>query len=1479
MSVTDTIGRLVKKIFGSRNERILRRYQAVADAAGSFEDELRGTYDEDFAARVAQLDLESMPEEEQAAHLHAIRKELSAPLAHRARELKARLSPPRPIDQLVDEVYGLSDVEKWELLASEGEPLAPLLPEGLRDRAEVIEAALIHGESMQGVIPAEYFRSDLDRWRERLDAGEPLEAVLPDTLKPRANELRLGMAEAEPIEDHLPLAFALVREASRRAQQHRHFPCQLVGGQVLYHGSIAEMKTGEGKTIVCHLAALLKVLQGFKVHIVTVNDYLVKRDAEFARPIFDLLGVSVGYIQSDVDPGGHQGLRQKEYACDITYGTNNEFGFDYLRDNMKMQARDQVQGSLGYVIVDEVDSILIDEARTPLIISGPSRGDPNDYRAADDYAVQLVDAQKRENANTRERLAEWHREGLTEELKKRPKFDDAIKRFRVDPHMLTEDEAEAIGHKQYFVVQLERKQVGLTNEGAELAAKASGLGSFYLEENMKWPHLIENSLRAHVVYEKDRDYVVQNREVIIVDEFTGRLMHGRQWSDGLHQAVEAKHRNQAEIKRESQTLATITLQNYFKLYKSLAGMTGTAMTESDEFMKIYGLEVVAIPTNRPVNRVDHNDKIYKTVPDKYDAIVEEIHQMHRRGRPNDPFLLATILERLKPICQPHNPGAVAGIDEALRQFNAAENFDPKVVAVMLDAYDAAMGDLAMGRPVLVGTTSVENSERLRSLLLKRYPEDFPPKTTGGKEVEGLEVLNAKYHEREAEIVRKAGQRYTSKADKQPLGNVTIATNMAGRGTDIKLEKDVVYEGCKGALASDASDPLADRRAWQERNPDGSAKIGTKCCIYCEDYDGTCAHCWKPKVDPRFPALGRTVCPLNPPCGLHIVGTERHEARRIDNQLRGRSGRQGDPGSSRFFLSLEDDLLKLFMPDWMLKMMEKLGFVEGISLEDRRISKGIERAQKKVEERNFSTRKHLLEWDEPMDYQRKAFYRERQQVLTGYSQQALIRRMIDESIAEAVERYLSADYPAECVSNWCRETLKLDVETDRYVGMDAPEVEASIRSSLLDKARDDVTNIIGEYIDPDLPSEEWDVRGLARWASSLSAVMTENQLRKTAPAVIEQTLIEAAEQQAETTNLDAVEGYLDAARGCHDLAFWAGRKFDIAIGAADIENRSPADTRAFLAEKVHAAYDRRRATFPVEWIIEQAYARSSEQQAEGNRWGHEVITQWTHNKFGRALLPEVLQDQFGGDIQKIGDALVAMQNEYLASNGKGPGALAEEISATAKRYGGKVSRLREWARARFQEAFDEARFDALTGDGYDDDALHEALLDMGREWLSWEFNRFEKHLVLRCYDEAWMDHLLEMDHLKYAIMQRPLGGDQTHPQSQYAIEGRGYFEKMWGRARDHMLDRILRVRASGTSAARSIYQAAEVRHDDAIGAGFQGIAGGGPQMPQPGMQAQGQVRVTETIRRDRPKVKPNEPCPCGSGKKYKKCCGRPSATVR
>ncbi|MBM3974846.1 MAG: preprotein translocase subunit SecA, partial [Planctomycetes bacterium] len=674
--------------------------------------------------------------------------------------------------------------------------------------------------SFQPVVKAV---NELAPWAEALDAEQVVAEV--------AAIKQAVQSGAKTLDDVLPPMFAMTREAAKRTLGIRHFDVQVIGGAVLHGGKIAEMSTGEGKTLVATLPAALNAVSGKGVYVVTVNDYLAKRDRDWMAPVYQYLGLTVGAIQSQMPPQ----LRQAEYACDITYGTNNEFGFDYLRDNMKWRAEDQVQKRLSFAIVDEVDSILVDEARTPLIISGEGEGTTERYVLADRIARQL----------------------------------------KPDEH---------------FEVKLKEHQCILSEDGIERAEKLVGVDSFYKNPaHMEWPHLIETALRAHHVYERDKHYVVVQPkkpdgsvgepEVIIVDEFTGRLMPGRRWSDGLHQCVEAKEG--LPPREENRTLATITLQNYFRMFAKLAGMTGTAMTEAAELSRIYDLDVVAIPTNRPNQRKDQNDQVYLDASSKYDAIVAEIKGEHEKGR-----------------------------------------------------------------PVLLGTTSIAKSEAISDKL----------KAAGIPH----NVLNAKQHEREAEIVMQAGRR----------GAVTVATNMAGRGTDIVLggKADALWrvELAPKGLAEDAPEAQARLAALKEQCAAEQAEIKS---------------------------LG----------GLYVIGTERHEARRIDNQLRGRCARQGDPGQTKFFLSFDDDLMKIFARDWVKTMMERMGLKAGEVIDSPMVTRVIAKTQKKVEARNFDIRKHLLEYDEVMDKQRKFIYGQRQEALEykGLRDKAL--GMFEEVLDPVVER--------------------------------------------------------------------------------------------------------------------------------------------------------------------------------------------------------------------------------------------------------------------------------------------------------------------------------------------------------------------------------------------------------------------------------------------------------------------------------------------
>ncbi|MEI7781938.1 MAG: preprotein translocase subunit SecA, partial [Planctomycetota bacterium] len=693
---------------------------------------------------------------------------------------------------------------------------------------------------------------------------------------------------------------------------------QLIGGMVLHSGAIAEMITGEGKTLVATLPAYLNALEGKGVHVVTVNDYLARRDMEWMGPLYIGLGLTVGTIQSGMDSGE----RQESYARDITYGTNNEFGFDYLRDNMRMAARgddrfpkhmQQSQGFLNFAIVDEVDNILIDEARTPLIISGPAHDDVTKYSKADQISRQL----------------------------------------KADVH---------------FEVKEKEHTVALTEEGVRVAEKLADVESFYTAGNMEWPHLIDNSLKAHFLYKRDVNYVVQNGEVVIVDEFTGRLMPGRQWSDGLHQAVEAKEG--VKVKEESQTLATVTLQNFFKLYRKLGGMTGTAMTEASEFWKIYKLDVIAIPPNRGMKRVNHPDVIYRTEREKWIAVADEVERLHRF----DTLALSDGTWRIGKI---------------VRESNGTIEFEPKGSKdVETIAREKVKEIEQRGCPVLVGTVSIEKSERLSDLLEKRGVDH--------------QVLNAKQHKREAEIIAQAGR----------LGSVTIATNMAGRGTDIILGGNpdtLVWAKLQDKYPTRLDVPQAE---WEGLVREISEKENMK-----------------PEGE-RVRGMG----------GLHIIGTERHEARRIDLQLRGRCGRQGDPGSSRFFLSLEDDLMRIFAGEWVKNVLTRLGMQDGEAIESRMVTRRVEAAQKKVEERNFEVRKNLLEYDEVMDEQRKRVYGFRQRILEGADCRELILDMVDRQIEQNIGAFLDKDYGPQSFASWASGQLACELDGNDFRGLSPEEAE-------------------------------------------------------------------------------------------------------------------------------------------------------------------------------------------------------------------------------------------------------------------------------------------------------------------------------------------------------------------------------------------------------------------------------------------------------
>ncbi len=1294
------------------------------------------------------------------------------------------------VDPLEDELGGLSDAE---LLA----------------RSDALRARV-----RDAVAP-------LDKWWFGLSLEDRAEEHYYKEYRRRTRAF-LNEAEDNGI---LAEAFALIREASRRARDHRQFECQIIGGKILNDGKIAEMKTGEGKTIVCYLAAYLHVLTGRKVHIVTTNDYLVKRDAEFAQPVFALLGIRVGYLQADMGTWGEEANERREaYECDITYGQNSEFGFDYLRDNMKMSREDQVQSRMDFAIIDEVDNILIDEARTPLIISGEARDDPLQYKQMDQIARKLIQMQKQAQKETAQRINSWG-DDPPEQLAKHQKFEQAVKKFQTDPDWVDHEEGEALGHRHFYKVEKDRKSASLLDEGEVIVQGELGLGSLSDVSNTHVRHLVENAIRAHAVYERDKEYVVSpQREIIIVDEFTGRLQHGRQWSEGLHQAIEAKEG--VPIKKQTQTVATVTIQNFFKLYLELAGMTGTAMTEAEEFMKIYQLDVMAVPTNRPVNRIDHNDRIYRSVDAKYDAIVEEIHEMHQRGRPHDPWLLADVLAQLRDLRQSRGE-PVGTINAALKAWDQGDGTDEELAG----AYDEAMGPLAAGRPVLVGTTSVENSEKLSALLTRTYGIEH-------------EVLNAKNHAREADIVAAAGHRHTPKRGNQrnPLGNVTIATNMAGRGTDIKLEPGVVNDACIGRLEFDDAgyERIVERQQDDERR-------ATKCCIHCDEYDAAtnCAHCFKPKADPRFPMLGRRICALNAPCGLHIVGTERHESRRIDNQLRGRSGRQGDPGSSRFFLSLQDDLMRLFMGEKMIALLERLGMTGGTALDDRHVSKAIERAQKKVEERNFGMRKQLLEYDEVWDYQRRDFYKRRQRVLENDRLEPLIWDMIDQTIEQAVATFLDPDFNRRSIAQWAQQQIGVPIDPERVVVDDVRSVIESIRDQAREEARTTISQTVGEYIDPELERSEWDVRGLSKWAGRYGVSISQNQLRRMEPEDVQELIMEGAAEQVEKTDLSGVEPLLDASYPLSRLAEWTRLQFGVEISDADLSGPEPDAAGEKLSELVRHAYRRREITYPVEELLDSTFGPDA---VGDDAYAADRIVRWVNGKYNLGWQLEDVQNKGPRELYQ---QLVALNEEWF-----GNGRLAEEVDQAVAAHQGDD--LVVWARRRFGSLLEDedGLLDGENGDPRD------VLMETGHRLLRYELTRLEQVVLITALDDEWKDHMYEMDLLKSAIGLR--GYAEKDPKVEYKREGMRMYNEMMDRLRERVTQTIFRARLGG--GVSSTYRGIETRHEDAANVGFSEdqVEGLGPQ---------GEAAKPQTFRREQPKVGRNDPCPCGSGKKYKKCCGR------
>ncbi len=1233
----DLVGKAARALFGSRNERLVRGYRERIERAAALEPAFEALSDDDLKAKTAEFRLRltdgaaaralvpglmrlspptALPRIRAAAEALGGGADVTARLAEGLTALPeaARADwAKRLAERLGDRASVVAYLERLEAACLDAakdqvalqdleyrrEPpggadldaavalLRRLLPEAGGGTEEGLREAMA-AEEKHGSLARQAARALVARHRERLlevcrdrEPAETLDDLVPEAFAAAREAAKrcvwLDHAEAPP--DYHPEVQQRIRKAMRgeeslvdpetgkRIELHglysmRPYDVQLIGALVLNEGKIAEMVTGEGKTLVASLAAYLNALSGRPVHVVSTNDYLVETGRSWNEPVFRRLGMTVGAIQAGMDPEA----RQKEYACDITYGTNNEFGFDYLRDNMKDSAALQVQGDLAFAIVDEADSVLIDEARTPLIISGPTRSFSGENIVEADKVARQLQPGRDFEVKEKERSA--------------PLTDRGVRRV------------------------------------SELLA-AGGLvpgGQIFVGLDDEWQHLVDQALRAHHLYHRDKHYVVRERQVIIVDEFTGRLMPGRQWSDGLHQAVEAKHG--LPIQEETQTLATITIQNFFRMYDKLSGMTGTAMTEAIEFDKIYTLEVVSIPTHRPLSRKGHGDVIYRTFGEKQDAVIDEIwHYAWER-----------------------NPG----------------------------------------RPVLVGTTSIQVSEELGELLRRKYKkESVDPE---GK----VAVLNARYHGREAAIVAKAGEQFDGPGGSRK-GKVTIATNMAGRGTDIKLGPGVVNPSCFGP--------------WNLARQNLPDDFGHKCCVGCTEYDRktNCAHCFKPKLDPRFPKMGRTECVADPPCGLHVVGTERHEARRIDNQLRGRAGRQGDPGSGRFFLSLEDDLMRIFAADWLGAALEKLGMEQGAALEHSWLTKGIERAQKKVEERNFDIRKNLIKYDEVMDEQRTVFYGRRQTILTSPDLRDFVWDLLTASIEDACDAHLDPQFGLKQLAAWAAQALHVDVAVEalaRRAEMEAADLEAYLKDEARRAVRETVEETLDEFVAETAEAEtlsgaEVDTTALARWAQDeLGLPVAPDRLEAATADEVLQKLHQAARRhlkgdEREDAALridDRFESFLvpDEAPGGEGLmafrlegvAAWAAEKFGVPQRLLGLHALNRDEIRARLDEAIDRDVRDTAADWAARRIDEalEAYTLPSKRtDSRGNPLAE---------LDGKGLLRR-LRDAFGEDL----DASLVEG---------GPEAVRSALHAWAtERFEGDA---RAWARGEADAAFD--RFVAL-----------------------------------------------------------------------------------------------------------------------------------------------------------------------------------------
>ena len=1179
---------------------------------------------------------------------------------------------------------------------------------------------------------------------------ESLKSLTDVQLREKTFEFQKRLADGQTFDDILVEAFAVCREGGRRFLNMRHYDVQLIGGIVLHNGMIAEMVTGEGKTLVATLPAYLNALAKRGCHVVTVNDYLARRDMEWMAPLYMGLGLTVGAIQS----GLSNDERQFVYSRDITYATNNELGFDYLRDNMRLAARDddrfpkhlqQVQGPLAYAIIDEVDNILIDEARTPLIISGPAHQDIGKYAEADRVARQL----KKET---------------------------------------------------HFVVSEKDHTVNLTDDGVRTAEKLAGVESFYTAGNMEWPHLIDNALKAHHLYKRDVSYVVKEGSIIIVDDFTGRLMEGRQWSDGLHQAVEAKEG--VKIKEETQTLATITLQNFFKLYTKISGMTGTAMTEANEFWKIYKLDVIAIPTNRKMQRIEYADTIFLTEKEKFASVASDVERTIKW----DTIFLKDGTQYWGELLREDDK------EVSIKLKDTRE--DETVPLNKIDRIERK------GRPVLIGTVSIEKSEQLsHQLELRGIPH---------------QVLNAKHHEREAEIIAQAGR----------VGAVTIATNMAGRGTDIIL----------------GGNP--ETMAWAQLQH----KYPTRLDVPREEWETLVK-----EIDDRekMKVAGVKVKQLG---GLYVIGTERHESRRIDLQLRGRCGRQGDTGSSRFYLSLEDDLMRIFAGDWVRAMMSKLGMGDGEPIESSFVSRRITAAQKKVEERNFEIRKNLLEYDEVMDQQRKRVYSYRQQILEGVTCRQLVLEQITQQIEHYVKTYTDPIFNAEAYTKWASAKLACQLEPRDFRSIDPGTAAVYAQDAAERSAETQILDAIEENLPESEDESEWNWEALAKWCNTRYGTnYSTNDLKKIPRSNIDEKMIERVYERLHAVDLSEGAALLHEDYGLQMLTGWMKNKFGIDVPIEELRGKEPEDIRKKMTALAEAAYRQKESEYPVLVGLTRFGRVVGNNQFQLDQ---ESLANWASARFDATISPT---EAIGSTLNDVREVLVNYSvasyktAEATATKAKEKvdqlyrGHDAKSTVKEASGGNGAIGSLADW--------FDEnlrLKLEPETLAKCDQETLERHVQQAIDDRYHPEIRRMERQVLLSIVDAAWKDHLLAMDHLRSAISLKSYA--QMDPKVEYKREGMRMYGQMWFAIGERMTDLIFRMEHLDEDFVNSTWVETTARHDAPPSPIMQQQAEDLAAADRAGTTSDEPQRV-EPIRNDGVKVGRNDPCPCGSGKKYKACHGR------